>query len=235
MKDLKRISILSGVAYLFIFITGIYANFVLLENLVDSNNPGVTISNLIEERNSFKMAILGFTIMLFFDLVLVWGLYKLFFKVDQVYARLASVLRFTNVLVFGIALYQLIKVYVLLSEHETTFIMTNTFLVNRVLILINDFNYIWLIGLLFFGIHLVVLGYLIWKSAVVPKWLGVLLLFAALGYVVDSIAQLFLQNYSDYEFIFSASVILPGVIGELALTFWLLFRSYSFRKYYTLV
>jgi hypothetical protein len=229
MKDLKRISKLSGIAYLIIFITGIYANFVVLERLVQWDNPTLTVINLSTEKSAFKLAIFGFVIMLIFDLVLVWGLYKLFRPVSRDFTLMASVLRFINVLLFGVALYHLIEVLQIITAIDSITVQ-NPFLETRVINLLNDFNNIWLIGLLFFAFHLALLAYLVWKSSAVPKWLGVLLMIAAVGYVVDSFAQLLLPNYSDYESFFALAVIVPGVIGELTLTFWLLFRSNGFEE-----
>ncbi|MBM1107788.1 DUF4386 domain-containing protein [Aurantibacter crassamenti] len=229
MKDLKRISKLSGIAYLIIFITGIYANFFVLVRLVELENPTLTVINLSTEKSAFELAIFGFVIMLIFDLVLVWGLYKLFRSVSWEFTLMASTLRLINVLIFGVALYHLIAVFHIVTSIDSITVH-NQFLETKVINLLNDFNNIWLIGLLFFAFHLALLAYLVWRSSAVPKWLGVLLMIAAIGYVVDSFAQLFLLNYPDYESFFALAVIVPGVIGELTLTFWLLFRSNKFAE-----
>lgn len=225
MKDLKRISKLSGIAYLIIFITGIYANFVVLEPLVALDNPSLTVMNLLTQKSAFELAICGFAIMLIFDLLLVWGLYKLFRPVSRHFTFMAAALRFINVLIFGVALYHLIAVLPIITPIDS---ITNQFSETKVIDLLNDFNNIWLIGLLFFAFHLALLAYLVWKSSAVPKWIGVLLMIAAVGYAIDSFAQLFLLDYPDYESFFALAVIVPGVIGELTLTFWFLFRGNSF-------
>jgi hypothetical protein len=90
---------------------------------------------------------------------------------------------------------------------------------------LSAFNHIWLIGLVFFGIHLLFLGYLIIKSGEVPKVLGILLVVAGIGYLVDSFANFMLPNYTDYKDVFALLVIVPGVIGELSFTVWLLWRG----------
>jgi ABC-type multidrug transport system permease subunit len=95
----------------------------------------------------------------------------------------------------------------------------------QVMLFFDAFNYTWLIGLVFFAIHLFVLGYLIFKSGYMPKFLGILLIIAAIGYLIDSLANFLLSNYSDYKNLFMLIVIVPGIIGELSLTFWLLFKG----------
>jgi hypothetical protein len=79
--------------------------------------------------------------------------------------------------------------------------------------------------LVFFGIHLFILGYLIFKSGFIPKILGILLIVASIGYLSDSFANFLLPNYNDYKDTFLMIVVIPGIIGELSLTYWLLFKG----------
>lgn len=94
------------------------------------------------------------------------------------------------------------------------------------MLFLNAFDYGFLIGLAFFGVHLFVLGYLIIKSGTMPRILGFLLIIASLGYLIDSFAHFLLPNYADYATIFLLIVAVPAVIAEFALTFWLLYRGF---------
>jgi hypothetical protein len=76
-----------------------------------------------------------------------------------------------------------------------------------------------------FGIHLALLGSLILTSGYIPKVLGVLLILAGAGYVIDTMANALLANYGDYETTFLLIVAVPSVIGEFAFTIWLLLRG----------
>ena len=79
--------------------------------------------------------------------------------------------------------------------------------------------------MVFFGFHLFILGYLIVKSGYISKTIGVLLIIAGFGYLIDSFANFLLPNYNDYKNIFLMIVVIHGVIGELSFTFWLLFKG----------
>jgi hypothetical protein len=68
--------------------------------------------------------------------------------------------------------------------------------------------------LVFFGFYCLLIGYLILKSTFLPRILGVLMLFAGLGWLTF-LWQSFALSLSPYIF-------LPGVIGEGLLTLWLL-------------
>ncbi|MEJ2056012.1 MAG: DUF4386 domain-containing protein, partial [Calditrichaceae bacterium] len=104
-------------------------------------------------------------------------------------------------------------------------LLTENQLYAQALFLLTTFNNTWLIGLVFFGLHLLLLGYLIFKSGYISKLIGILLIIAGMVYLTDSFANFMMTNYSDYKNIFMAVVVIPGVIGELSLTFWLLFKG----------
>ncbi|HRV56004.1 MAG TPA: DUF4386 domain-containing protein, partial [Mangrovimonas sp.] len=86
---------------------------------------------------------------------------------------------------------------------------------------VNIFNTIWLIGLFFFGIHLMFLARIIRN----PKLIALFLLLAGLMYMVDTCAHFLLPNYSDYASIFLAMVAIPSILGEMSFAIWLLARG----------
>ena len=222
---LKNISRLSGIAYLLIFITGIYANFAVLEPLVVWEDPEQTFQNLSENSGTFQRAVWAFALMLAFDFLLVWGLYRLLEHAGRKTSMAAAALRFVNVVFFVIAWWNLAGVRALLGPlPEGTAAPAS-----EVMDLLGRFDRIWLAGLVFFGFHLLVLSRLVLKSPIVPRFIGLLLALAGIGYVIDSCAQWGLPNYADFETVFALVVIVPGVVGELSLTFFLLFFARRFE------
>lgn len=218
---MKTIARISGISYLFIFITGFYSNFAVVESLIDLSDAAITFENISKHPDQLFNGIIGFVFMILFDAVLVWTLYQLLQDVNRRLSLSASVFRLINVIFFGIALSKLIMVYMLVSETEPH---TSP---DHVLMLVQSFDRIWIIGLIFFGVHLALLGILIVKSTIVPNWLGILLIIAAAGYVIDGFANLYLPAYEDLQNIFMLIVVVPGVVGEFSFTIWLLFN----RKY----
>ncbi|HEX6188655.1 MAG TPA: DUF4386 domain-containing protein [Pyrinomonadaceae bacterium] len=67
--------------------------------------------------------------------------------------------------------------------------------------------------LVFFGVYCSLIAYLIFRSTFLPRFLGVLMAFAGLGWLTF-LSQSFALSLSPYTF-------LPGIIGEGALTLWL--------------
>ena len=221
----QRAALLAGIGYLIIFITGIFANFFVLENLVVSGDAIQTVQNLSTNSVLFRAGILGFIIMVVCDVLLAWLLYLIFIPVDKNLSLLSAWLRLVNAAIFGIALFNLLSVLHILGYPEILNASEPTELHSQMMLSFNAFNNIWLIGLIFFALHLSVLGHLIYKSEYVPTFIGVLLLIAAIGYMVDSLANFMLSDYADYKDVFQMIVVVPGIIGELSLTFWLLFKG----------
>ena len=77
--------------------------------------------------------------------------------------------------------------------------------------------------LVFFGFYCLLIGYLIFHSTFLPRILGVLMAFAGLGWLTFLWPPL--ANYlSPYNFF-------PGIIGEGALTLWLIVMSVNEQRW----
>lgn len=224
---MKQIAKISGIAYLMIFLSGFYANFSVLESLVDMESPTVTVTNFVNGHSQFGYGLLGFVVMLFFDVLLVWSLFYLTQSVSRNLSFVASFFRLMHAIFFVIALSKLWRAYQLTAEAES-----GNGLELEVMNLVSDFDLVWTLGLLIFGLHLIVLGFLSLKSTFIPKIIGLFLLLAAMGYMLDGIAKLAYENYLIYQPYFEMGVVLTGVIGELSFTIWLLFKGLKKEKNY---
>lgn len=223
---MKQLAKISGISYAMIFLSGFYANFTVLESLIDNNNPLITTGNLINNHSQFGNGIIGFVVMLFFDLVLVWSLFWITKSTSKNVSYLASCFRGLHALFFLVALFKLWEVYQLTFKGENT-----SSLQNSISELLLNFDTLWTVGLTFFGVHLIILGFLAIKSTVIPKSLGILLLLAAIGYMVDGMAKLFMTTYVDYKDVFEVIVIMPSVIGEFSFTIWLLIKGFNKKPF----
>ena len=83
---------------------------------------------------------------------------------------------------------------------------------------LDAFNDGWAIGFVFFGLHLALLGYLVFKSEYIPRILGVLLMVAGLSYLIDCFGKFLLPTYDVNIATFVGW-------GELLFMFWLLFKG----------
>jgi len=223
--SLRSIARFTGIGYLIIFFTGFFSNFFVLEGMMVSGDAAATCKNIIDQNMLFRSGILSFFLMVIFDVLLAWTLYLLLAPVNKKLSLLSAWLRLVNGTIFGVALYHLFSVLHFTGNADYLNVMDQGLLQVQAMLSIQAFNDTWLVGLVFFGLHLFFLGYLIFKSGYIPRFIGVLLIIAAAGYLIDSFAHFLLIDYEVYKDFFLMIVVIPGVVGELSLTMWLLFRG----------
>ena len=95
----------------------------------------------------------------------------------------------------------------------------------QALVAFETFNSTWLIGLLAFGLHLILTGAIILRSGIAPRGLAVVLVVAGLAYVIDTGAHTLLADYAEYADAFTAMVAVPAVLAEGWFGLWLLLRA----------
>lgn len=216
---------ITGLSLLVMAIIALFANFFVFESLIVPGNAAATVENLLANDLLFRFGIAGFIIVLLLDVVVSWSLYILLRQVNKNLALLAAGLRLVFTAIFAAAMFNFLSVLQLIRGEMYLGAMETSQLQAQVMLLIDAFNNGWLIGLVFFGFHLLLIGYLVFKSKFMPKTIGILVMLAGLGYLIDNFAQVLFSNYNDYATIFLLIVAVPGVIGELALAIWLLFKG----------
>jgi len=197
----RKLAIIAGSSYLIIFFAAIFANFFVLEAIL--KNP---LEMVTENHLTVRFGILAFLITVVFDVIVAWALYELY--KGHVLNLPSTLFRMMHAAIMGVAIFALPQV---LSLDSNAAIMQQ----------VNIFNTIWLIGLFFFGIHLMFLARIIRN----PKLIALFLLLAGLMYMVDTCAHFLLPNYSDYASIFLAMVAIPSILGEMSFAIWLLARG----------
>lgn len=78
-------------------------------------------------------------------------------------------------------------------------------------------------SLVFFGFYCLLIGYLIFRSTYLPRWLGALMAFGGLGWLTFFSASLAKHLY-PYN-------LAPGILGEGALTLWLLVKGVNVQRW----
>lgn len=148
----RKLSIIAGVSYLIIFFTAIFANFFMLESIL--NDPVGTIH---ENHMIVRFGILAFIITVVFDVIVAWALYEMYKK--HVLSSLSTLFRMMHAAIMGVAVFAL----------PVALVSTTS---EAILRQVDIFNIIWLIGLFFFGIHLILLGKIIGKPKLIAFFFG---------------------------------------------------------------
>jgi hypothetical protein len=75
------------------------------------------------------------------------------------------------------------------------------------------------IGMIFFGLYCLLIGYLTFQSTYLPRILGVLLAIGGLGYLINSSLNFLAPAFAAHLFPY---ILLPGFTAEAVLCLWLL-------------
>lgn len=223
--SLTQAAIIAGIGYLIMIIVAPFSYGHVYSGLVIPGDASLTIKNISNHEMLFRTGIFGFIIVILSDVIVSLGLYVFLSPVNRSLALLAAWFRLIYVAIFAVALNSLfgalniIKGIDLANDLDVAKIQLLT------LQLMHNFDYGWLIGLVFFGVHLTLVGALIIRSNYIPRLLGILVILAALGYISDSFAHFLMPNYEAYKDIFVLIVMVPAAIGEFSLCLWLLIKG----------
>jgi len=218
MTSPGRFALIAGFALLVIAISAPYAEFIVGHKLVVGANPSDIVKNILADDSSFRSGILGYLVTFVCDLLVAWALYVFLKPVSKNLSLIAALFRIVYAIIFLIALFNLVGILKLISTpYQLKNIMPEQ--VNNLINLsLNAFRDDWTFGLVFFGIHLGLLGYLVLKSAYIPKIMGILLIVAGLGYIMKSLHPYLFANintdFARYTF-----------YGEVIFMVWLLTRG----------
>lgn len=215
---------MTGFSLLVMAVLAMFSNITIMNNLVVLNDATKTVNNITNHEMLFRVGILSFIGVLILDVLVSWTLYVLLKSVNHHLSILAMSFRLVYTAIFGIALTNFLSI-VSIKDY-----VANEQIPNQTMFLIEQFNNEWLIGLVFFAFHLLIVGLLIIKSeSYLPKIIGYFLIAAFIGYLMDSVAHFILINYEDYKVIFLIIVAASGIIGEVSLALWFLIKGVNMK------
>jgi hypothetical protein len=213
----RRIARIAGASYLLMFILAIVGNFVAVESLVVDGDAAATTANIAESPSLLQVGIAAFAAIVLLDVFLSWALYAVFRSVDRRLAQVMGWFRLVYSVVLGVGVAFLVQALNVATDATSEVVRAE-----ETMRAVETFQTTWLLGLVLFGLHLVLLGTLVVRSGFAPKVLGFLLAFAGVAYAVDTAARFMLPDYDAVAGIFLVLVALPSMVGEGWLGIWLL-------------
>ncbi len=191
----RKAALIVGVAFISSALLVTLVDDFLIANFVIPGDTEALANDIQAMGKSFNLAVVGYLLVLALDALIGMALYVVLKPANKNLALLTGVLRvlYACILTIGVIALalQFIGVYAYAS--------------------------IKLIGYVFFALHILVLGYAVFKSGFIPKSLGILLMVASLTYVVF---------FVDTDL---SEALLGGIMGtmalaELSLSVWLIVK-----------
>ena len=220
----QRAARIAGVGYLLIIFLAIFAEFFVRTALIIPGDATATARNIIDNEMQYRLGIVSWIVVVICDIFVAWALYLLFKPVNKSLSLITMLFRLIYIAIKGASLIYFMMALQMILGAESYSAIDEAQRFSQALLYLNAHNSGFLIGLVFFGIHCFLLGCLVYQSSFFPKFLGVLLMLACVGYLIDSFANFIMPNYMDYQSMFLLIVAVPAFIGEVLFCLWLLFK-----------
>ena len=205
-RQLRTASVTAGVALALIAVVAPLCAFGVIDTLVTPGDAAQTVQNIAESQSLFRWGIAGLILVVILDIVVAVALLTLFRPVNRSVSIMAAAFRLVYAAVYLVAIIQLVLALGLLGDPAVA------------MRAIDAYDTIWHVGLVLCGVHLLLIGYLAYRSGYMAKVFGILLVVAGIGYAVDAFGAVLVPGYaldiSRFTF-----------VGEAALIFWLLIKG----------
>ena len=195
-SSLRKAALVAGSGLLAMTIFAVVAFSLVFQKLIIPGDASATVNNILAGEMQFRIGIICLFIVAVLDVVVAWALYVFLEPASKNLSLLAAWFRLVYSAILGVALFGYANVLRLLGgAHNMKGVETGQ-LHPDVMLSLQVFDDGWAIGLVFFGIHLVILGYLVFRSGYVPRILGIVLAIAGVAYVTDSFGRFLFPNYT---------------------------------------
>jgi hypothetical protein len=221
----RQVAWVAGITSLILFVAAMVAELYARQRLVVPGDAAQTAQHLLTEGLAFRVGLLCYLVVVVGDIVLAWALYLLFAPIQPALALLTAWLRVVYAAVLAVSLQHLWEGLALVQDLEFAAVVGPVQAQAQAMLAFRGYEMGWAIGMVVFGLHVLLLGYLTFRSGWVPRLLGVILLLTGVAYMGDNLAKLLWTDYAQFQGIFVAVLAPLAILGELGLGIWLLARG----------
>ncbi len=207
----------AGALYLAIAICGGFSiGYVPMQ--VVAGDAATSSANLLANQGLFKLGIVADSLVILFELAITAILYQMFRHVGPKMAMVALISRAGMITVMGINILLWVMPYILLARDTGWGTAQQHALIQMFFDAHAMGVFVWQ---LFYGAHLLALGWLTMKSDVVPQILGRGLFIGASGYLLQGVVELTFTDVAALDYIYTALLVIVTV-SEISFGLWLL-------------
>ena len=222
----KNYSRTAGLIYLAIATVAGFSIAYVPSVIVAAGDAGATAANLLSNGGLFRLGILGDVTLMLLEIVLSVMLFVVFKPTSFTVSLIAMVSRLLMVTVMATNVVLGVMPFALLNVPGDLGAFTSEQVQALALTLIEARGYGVYVWDIFFGLNVLVLGWLSFKSGFLPRLLGIGLMIGSAGYFLEGLRHV---TFVDSPALAIAVPALIGVaaLGELVFAFWLLIRNPS--------
>lgn len=222
MQSINKYSRAAGFLYLWLIITGIFAEKYVRSTLIDYENCQKTLMLLEQSQTLYRFGFAADLSMQLAFFLLPLALFKIFRHVNAFLSMVMICSVSVSVAIMCINMLNHLAPLILFHDHTAL----STVNCDYTMLFLEQHRNGYHLAQLFFGFWLLPLGYMIISSGLTYKFIGYLLLIGSIGYVFDVFFYFLFpleeQNWTEF-------LTLPADLGELSLCLYLLFGKMRFR------
>ncbi len=211
----------AGLLYLVIIVFGLSGEILVRTGLIAPGDASATAGNILANQPLFRAGFFTDSIMFLCDVALAVLLYILLKPVGKVIALTAMCFRLAQSAVLALNLLHYHAALMILKDGSIAGEFTSNQVNALAAFFLDLHGYGYDLGLLLFGVHCLLLGYLVFKSGFLPKILGILTAAAGLTYLVGSYIRFLFPEYVEVI----QPVYIISIVAETALCLWLLIKG----------
>ena len=212
---------MTGVLYLVIIALGLFSELVVRGGVVVPGDAAATAENIAASEGLFRVGFTADLVVFLCDVAVAAFLYVLLRPAGRTLSMTAMAFRLTGTAVYGANLLNHFTALRILSGADYLQAFEPAQLRALSLFFLDTHGHGYDLGLVFFGVHCLLLGYLFYRSERFPGVLGVLMTLAGLGYLIGSFTLFLSPAHASVV----AIVYVAPLVGELSLCGWLLVRG----------
>ena len=223
----KNLARFAGLCYLVVIATGLFSEIFVRQALRVPNDALATARNIQTNEMLFRWGFVADLINFVVGLPTVLIIYHFFKKSNKIVLQIALAMVIIQTAIIAVNLLNQISPLLILGNDT----YLNTFQENQLatlsLLFLNIQSQGYAIGLVFFGLYCILIGYVIYRTNAIPKIIGVLYALAGFCYLVNSFTMFLSKGFANPLFIYLA---IPIFVGELSLCLWLLIKGIDTSK-----
>lgn len=220
--DMKKTARTAGLLYLIIIITAGFAEGAVRTELLVPGDAGATASNIRGAETLFRLGFASDLLAFLADTAVSILLYLLLRPVSRSVSLIAASFRLLAHPAIGAVnlLNHFAPVLLLNGVYSEALGEPQVEALSLFFLEAHGMGY--LIAGAFFGAHCLLLGWLLFKSPLFPRIIGIFMAVAAAGYLIESFGT---PLAPQYEAVYGWIVLVPAVLAELSLCLWLLIKG----------
>ncbi len=211
----------AGVLYLAIIVFGLWSEVVVRGSLIVAGDAETTAANILASEGLFRLSFAADSVMALCDVALAVLLFFLLRPVNATLALTAAALRLIQTAVIAASLLNQYAALLLLGGAGHAVAFEPAQLHALVALALDMHGHGYDLGLIFFGLSCLVLGFLVARSGYLPRALGWLVMAAGTVYLIGSYTLFLFPAYADTVM----PLYVVPVVSEVALCLWLLIRG----------